>query len=176
MVSVRFHPLNCQVHSSENRRHGRHGGSVRLRHVRKASVLALLAMSCSLGDPADAGSLNLFVDVNPSTLSIGEEMTIIALARNVGLENLTLTGPSDCLLYVEILNNQGQVVWHSNGTCSGANVTEDLIPSGEKTRTITWRGENLAGARLAAGFYHIRPVARVTGAPYVGPPVSVALE
>lgn len=149
---------------------------MRFRHVRNVCALAVLATSCSLGDPADAGSLNLFVDVNPATLAVGDEMTIIALARNVGFDPLTLTGPSDCLLYVEVLNNQGQVVWHSNGTCSGATVTEELSPSGEKTRTMTWRGENLAGARLAAGFYHIRPVARVTGSPYVGPPVSVALE
>jgi hypothetical protein len=55
-------------------------------------------------------------------------------------------------------------------------VTEDLLPGGEKASTIIWDGSNLAGARLTSGFYHIRGIARVTGAPYVGPPLSVSLE
>lgn len=149
---------------------------MRFRQVRKTWVLALLATSCSLGDPADAGSLNLFVAVEPATLGIGEQMLVTATARNVGFEPLTLSGPSNCLLYVEILNNQGQVVWHSRGACLNDSVTEEISPGEEKVQTFTWHGENLAGARLGAGFYHIRPVARLSTAPYVGPPVSVALE
>ena len=50
------------------------------------------------------------------------------------------------------------------------------MPGFEKTQTVTWNGTNLAGARLTAGFYHIRGIARVTGSAYIGPPLSVSLE
>jgi hypothetical protein len=151
---------------------------VRFRHVRNAWMLALLATSCSLGEPTEAGSLTLDVAPTPSTLSTDDEMSILVIARNVGFDPLTLTGPSPCLLYIEILSNQGQVVWSSNTStvCGSGTVSEELSPGAELTRTFTWRGENLAGARLAAGFYHIRPVARLTPASYIGPVVTVALE
>jgi hypothetical protein len=152
------------------------GRSVQLRQVVGASVLALLASSCSLGGAEEAGSINLYLEVDKATLPIGESMTITVTARNVGYEPMTLTGPSDCLLYVEVLNNQGQVVWHSYGSCTGSTVTEEIQAGQDRVQSFTWNGSNLAGARLAAGFYHIRGIARVTGAAYMGPPLSVSLE
>ena len=88
-------------------------------------------------------------------------MTATITARNVGYEAFTLTGPSDCLLFLEVLDSQGNVVWHSNGTCAGQTVTEALAPGEDKVRSIMWNGSNLAGARLPPGFYHVRGVARV---------------
>jgi len=149
---------------------------VRFRHVIGAGTLALLASSCSLGGPVDAGSINVYIEADKTTLPIGESLTATVRARNVGFDPLTLTGPSDCLLYIEVLNNQGSVVWHSNGSCFGSTVTEEIAPGQDKIQSFTWNGTNLAGARVAAGFYHIRGVARVTGAAYIGPPISVALE
>jgi hypothetical protein len=136
----------------------------------------LLSTSCSLGDETGSGSINIYVEVDKSTLALGETMTITVTARNVGYDPLSLTGPSDCLLYIEVVNNQGQVVWHSNGACSGGSVTEEVAPGANRVQSFTWNGSNLAGARLAAGFYHIRPIARLTGGNYVGPAASVALE
>ena len=151
---------------------------MRFRSVIGAFSGILLAAACSLGDADDAGSVNLYLDVDKGTLPVGESMTITVRALNVGYDPVTLTGPSDCLLYVEILNNTGQIVWTSQGQgqCIGQTVTEELVPGFEKTKNITWDGTNLAGARLTAGFYHIRGIARVTGAPYIGPPLSVSLE
>ena len=149
---------------------------MRIRHVIATGSLALVSASCSLGEPEDAGSINLFVSVNDATLGFGETMTITVTAKNVGVDPVSMTGPSDCLLFVEVLNNQGQVVWHTNGTCVGATVIEELGSGEEISLSFTWQGENLAGARLSAGFYHIRPVARLSTAPYAGPPLSVALE
>jgi hypothetical protein len=137
---------------------------------------ALLATSCSLGSTADAGSINLYLAVDKGTLPIGESMTITVTARNVGFDPLTLTGPSDCLLYIEVLNNQGSVVWNSTGGCTGSTVTEELVVGHDKIQSFVWDGSSLAGARLSSGYYHIRAVARVTGAAYIGPPLSVALE
>jgi len=136
----------------------------------------LLAASCSLGNSEDAGSINLYLDVDKGTLPVGESMTITVRALNVGYNAVTLTGPSDCLLYIEVLSTQGQVVWHSQGACVGQTVTEELVPGFEKTKNITWDGTNLAGARLTAGFYIIRGIARVTDKPYIGPPINISVE
>lgn len=149
---------------------------VRLRHVIGACALSVLATSCSLGDSAETSNINLYLEVDKATLPIGESMNITATALNVGYTPLTMTGPSDCLIFVEVLNSSGQVVWHSNGGCAGSTVTETLDISESKAQSYTWAGVNLAGARLPSGFYHIRAIARVTGQPYVGPPLSISLE
>ena len=149
---------------------------MRFRGVIGAFSGILLAASCSLGNPEDVGSINLYLDVDKGTLPAESSMNITVRALNVGYDPVTLTGPSDCLLYVEVLSNQGQIVWHSQGQCIGATVTEELVPGSEKTHNVTWDGTNLAGARLPAGFYHIRGIARVTGSSYIGPPLSVSIE
>jgi hypothetical protein len=149
---------------------------VRFRHVLGACALALATASCSLGEPTDAGSINVFVEVDKATLPLGESMTITVTTRNVGVEPQTLTGPSNCLMVVEVLNSQGQIVWNSNGSCAGATVTEVLAPNAVKIQAVTWDGTNLAGSRLGAGYYHLRPVALVTGAAIAGPLISVVLE
>lgn len=149
---------------------------VRLRQVIGAGAVAVLAAACSLGDPADAGSVIVDIETDRGTLAFDEIMSITVTARNVGYDPYTLTGPSDCLLYMEVLDTSGQVVWHSNGACTGGTVTESVAPGGNKVQTFTWDGTNLAGARLASGYYLIRGVARVTGAAFLGPARSVALE
>jgi len=98
-------------------------------------MVALLATGCSLGDPTDAGSINLYLEVDKTQLRIGESLTITVTARNVGYDPLTLTGPSDCLLYVEVLTEQGQVVWNSNSACTGSTVTEQLPAGQEKIQS-----------------------------------------
>ena len=149
---------------------------MRFRGVVGAAVVTVLATACSLGSPADAGSINLYIEVDKGTLPIGESMTITVTARNVGYDPLTLTGPSDCLLYIEVLSTQGQVVWNSNGGCTGGTVTEEILAGQDKIQAFTWSGTDFVGLRLGSGFYHIRPVARVTGRAYLGPLLSVAVE
>lgn len=151
---------------------------MRLRHVIAASSLALLATSCSLGDTVDAGSINVFVEVNDSQLTVGEEtITITVTARNVGYDALQLTGPSDCLVYVEIFNSQGSMVWTSGqNTCQGATVTETVAAGEAKVQSFPWNGTNTAGAGLPPGLYLVRGVARTAGSPSIGPPLTVALD
>lgn len=152
---------------------------MRLRHVAGACSLALLSMSCSLGDTVDAGSINVFVEVNDSQLTVGEEtITITVTARNVGYNPLQLTGPSDCLVYVEIFSPQGTLVWTSGtqNTCQGATVTEDIAAGQAKVQSFPWDGSNTAGAPLGAGLYLVRGVARTPGSPSIGPPLTVALD
>jgi hypothetical protein len=139
-------------------------------------MVGMVAASCSLGDPSDAGSINLYLEVDKATLALGDSMNVTVTARNVGFDPLTLTGPSDCLLFVQVLNPSGQVVWDSQVNCTGQTVTEEVVPGTDKIQSFWWDGTSSAGARLGAGFYHIRGVARVTGAAYIGPPLSVALE
>ena len=152
---------------------------MRLRHAIAASTLALLATSCSLGDSVDAGSINIFVEVNDAQLTVGEEtITITVTARNVGYDPLELTGPSDCLVYVEIFNSQGLLVWTSNQSsrCQGAIVTEAVAAGESKVQSFQWDGTNLAGAALSVGLYLVRGAARTPGAASVGPPLTVALD
>lgn len=138
-------------------------------------VAAAVSAACSL-DTTEESSVNVYVSVDRAVLHDGQVMTATITARNVGYEAFTLTGPSDCLLFLEVLDTQGNVVWHSNGTCAGQTVTEALAPGEDKVRSIMWNGSNLAGARLPPGFYHVRGVARVTGGAYNSPLLSVALE
>jgi hypothetical protein len=136
----------------------------------------LLASACSLGNSADAGSIVLYLDVDKPTLQTGDSMKITVTARNVGYDPVTLTGPSDCLLYIEIWGQRSDVVWHSNRNCVGATVTEELVAGQDKVKEIVWYGVNLAGARPLGGHYSIRGVARVTGGAYVGPPLPIVIE
>lgn len=151
---------------------------MRFRHLLGAAVLALAAGSCSLNvDPTDAGTLNVFIDISDSQLTVGQEsITITVTARNVGDDPLTLTGPANCLLFVEVREIQGTLVWDSNGTCQGTIVTETLAVGAERVQSFTWNGTNLAGAPLAPGLYNVRAVARVAGGAYVSPSLTVALD
>jgi len=98
-------------------------------------------------------------------------------ARNVGYTPLQLTGPRDCLGYVEIFSPQGTLVWTSGqSTCQGATVTEDIAAGQAKVQSFPWDGSNLAGAALGPGLYLVRGVARTPGSPSIGPPLTVALD
>ena len=151
---------------------------MRFRQVVSTLAVALLAGSagsCSLGGPEDSAVINLFLDLSDAQLAVDEQMTIVVTARNVGFEPIELSGPSNCLLYIDVVDTQGNIVWNSNSQC-GAAVTETIVVGIDKTQSFTWAGTNQAGARLTGGFYHIRAVARMTGSLYFGPPLSVSLE
>jgi flagellar hook capping protein FlgD len=152
-------------------------GPVRFRHVLAASALALASSSCKLGDVTDAGTINIYLGVNDSQLTVGQEsITITVTTRNVGYTPLTLTGPSDCLVFIEIRDHQGGLVFNSNVVCTGAQVTEEIAAGADKVQQFTWDGSNTAGAALPPGLYNIRAVARVTGGAYASPPITVALD
>lgn len=137
---------------------------------------ALLATSCSLEPIVEPGSVNVFIEVDKVTLPLGESVTITVTARNVSNDPVTLTGPSDCLLYVDVIDSQGVVVWHSNGGCSGNTVTESLASGQGKVQTFVWNGASLAGGRVNGGFYLVRGVARTAGTWSTGPSLSIAVE
>lgn len=148
-----------------------------MRHVIGVFAVALASASCSLGSPEDAGSLNVYVATDDSFLAADDSlMTITVTALNVGYSPLTLTGPTDCLLSIDIRDTQGTIVWDSRSQCGGASVTEELIPGQNKVQLFTWSGINYAGARVPGSFYYITGVARLTGAPYAGPPLTVTVE
>jgi len=150
---------------------------VRFRHVLGACALALATASCSLGDATDAGTINVYIDVNDSNLTVGQEsINITVTARNVGYSPVTLTGPSDCLLIVEVRDQQGALVWSSNGGCTGAQVSEELAAGLDRVQQFPWDGRNNGGGFLAPGLYNIRALARLTTGNYPSPPITVALD
>ena len=124
---------------------------MRFRHVLGACALALAAVSCSLEvDPMGATAINVFIDVSDAQLTVGQEtITLTVTARNVGDKVLTLTGPANCLLFIEVRDTQGSLVWDSNASCQGTTVTEELAVGVDRVQTFTWNGTNLAGAPLA---------------------------
>ena len=133
----------------------------------------LLATSCSLGTEGDASSINVFLEIDKNTVPNGESVTITVTAQNVGDDPLTFVGPSDCLLFTEILNSLGQLVWHSNTACSPSTVTETLAPGQEKVQAFVWDGMNLTGTRVTGGFYIIRGVARADGKLWAGQALTI---
>jgi len=149
---------------------------VRIRHVVGMFAVALTSASCSLGGTEDAGSMNVYLSVDKATLFVNDTMTITVTARNVGFDPVSLTGPSGCLLYVDVIDNLGNVHWSSNIGCGSQVVTEELLAGVDKVQSFRWDGTNLAGGRLASGFYHVRGVARMTAGAYIGPPLSVTVE
>src|SRR5688572_23434618 len=163
--------------SGSNRRCDRHWRRVvRIRHVVGMFAVALTSASCSLGGTEDAGSMNVYLSVDKATLFVNDTMTITVTARNVGFDPVSLTGPSGCLLYVDVIDNLGNVHWSSNIGCGSQVVTEELLAGVDKVQSFRWDGTNLAGGRLASGFYHVRGVARMTAGAYIGPPLSVTVE
>jgi hypothetical protein len=149
---------------------------VRFRQVVSALAVALATGSCSLGDPLDAGVINLFVGVDKPSLGQDESMIITVTARNVGFDPIQLTGPANCLLAVDVLDNEGSIVWNSNFSCPGPRINEDLVVGTDKIQTFEWNGTGHTGARLASGFYHLRAVARLGTQTYFSPPLSIALD
>ena len=148
---------------------------MKFRQVVSTMAVALVTGSCSLGSPQDDALLNLFLEVNDAQLAVDEEMTITVTARNVAVEPVELTGPNNCLLFIEVLDNQGAIVWNSNSQC-GATVTETVLVGADKVQVFTWAGINQAGARLTGGFYHIRAIARLATSLHFSELLSVALE
>lgn len=145
--------------------------------VVRVLAVALIATSCSLGEPTDAGSINIFLEVNDAQLTVGQDtVTFTVTARNVGFDPLSFTGPSDCLLFIEVFNSAGVMVWSSNQSCTGQVVTEALTAGQDKAVSIQWDGRNSAGSFLGAGTYLVRPIARTQGSATVGPPLQVALD
>ena len=148
---------------------------MRLRQLVRACAAVLLATSCSLGSENDATSIDVFVEVDKNTVPRGESVTITVTARNVSNEPLTLVGPSDCLLFTEILNTQGQLEWNSNTGCTGSTVTESLAAGQEKVQSFVWNGINLQGTQVPGGFYVIRGIARLAGMMWSGLPLSIEI-
>ena len=150
---------------------------VRFRHIVGACVLSLAAMSCSLSEPGEQGVMNVLIDVSDSQLTVGQEsVTFTVTALNVGYEPLTLSGPSDCLLFVEVRDVQGSVVWNSNSSCLGPTVAEVLAAGAQRDQTFSWNGTNLGGVPLAPGLYNARAVARVADGTFVSSSTSISLD
>ena len=123
----------------------------------------------------EPGSVNVLIEVDKVELPLGDSVTVTVSALNVGNDPVTLTGPSDCLLYVDIINTQGVVVWHSNNGCSTNTVTESLPAGQNKVQKFVWNGAALTGGRVTGGFYLVRGVARTTGTWSTGPTLSIAV-
>jgi hypothetical protein len=139
-------------------------------------LIATLLGSCSLDD-GEHSSVALTLEVDKVDLPPGESMRVTAIARNIGSRTITLSGPADCLIYIEVRPEVGsQVLYNSSTGCSGASVTEELEPAAQKIQTIDWQGQSDAGIRVPSGNYILRGIVRVTNDPYLGPGLLIRVE
>lgn len=141
-----------------------------------AAAAAVSAVSC--GDPwgTDDGKIALYVEVDRSVIAQGEELTIVATARNIGSQPVTLSGPADCLLFFEVLNSDGTGVYNMADECTGAATTVTVEAGADLERTLKWQAQGRSGLRVAPGYYLIRAVARLLPDAYAAPPVQVLVE
>lgn len=139
-------------------------------------VAALAAGSC--GDPwgTDDGKIALYVEVDRSIIGQGETLTMVLTARNIGSNTVTLSGPSDCLLYFEVLNKEGVTVYNQAEECSGGATSVTIAAGEDLERTLTWQAQGRSGSRVPLGYYLIRGIARLTPDAYAAPPVQVLVE
>jgi hypothetical protein len=95
--------------------------------------------------------------------------------HNVGLEPLALSGPSDCLIFIEVRDIDGDRPYTSAAQCSGITVTEEIAPGAQRHQSFVWDGRTNSGVRVPSGHYLLRPVVLLaSGArPGVGEQITV---
>jgi hypothetical protein len=139
-------------------------------------LATLTTLSCnSLETAPDTERLTILTALDKFTLSLDETMAITITVHNVGFDPLVLTGASDCLIYIEVRNTDGERPYTSASQCSGNNVTEEIAPGEERIQSFIWDGRTNAGIRVPSGHYLIRPVVMLaSGArPGVGEQITV---
>ncbi|HSA56796.1 MAG TPA: hypothetical protein VLE53_13885 [Gemmatimonadaceae bacterium] len=139
-------------------------------------LLAVLATpSCNLETTNVRDAIALFLEIDKTTISENEAMSVTVRAENVGTETLVLSGPSDCLLYIEVINLSGTRVYNSAQSCAGSQVNEVLAPEAIKEMTFTWSGQHNTGERVI-GTFTLRPVALVSSGARAGPGAVVIVQ
>jgi hypothetical protein len=136
----------------------------------------LAALSCnSLETGPNEERLTILTALDKFTLGMDETVAITVTVHNVGLEPLVLTGPSDCLIYIEVRDTDGDRPYTSASQCSGTTVTEEIAPGAERHQSFVWDGNTNAGSRVPSGHYLLRPIVRLsTGArPGFGEQITV---
>lgn len=139
-------------------------------------LVAIALVSCDSLDVGDDQAVALFLELSTTTIPLGGSIQATVTVQNVGSDEVLLSGPSDCLLYIEVLNSSATRVYSSAFACSGATVTESLAPGLERTATTTWDGTSNQGSRLPPGDYHLRPVVLLTSGAYAQPGANVNVE
>lgn len=147
-----------------------------VRRLLRSLLAAMAVVSC--GDPwgTDDGKIALYVEVDRAVIAQGEELTITATARNIGSQAVTLSGPSDCLLFYEVLDSDGATVYSMADECTGGTTTVTIEAGADFERILKWQAQGRAGLRVEPGHYIIRAVARLLPTAYAAPPVQVLVE
>ncbi|HEX7122603.1 MAG TPA: hypothetical protein VF178_09570 [Gemmatimonadaceae bacterium] len=141
------------------------------------SLLVPAVLSCTSFDSPGGPGIALYLELSATTVpTSGDPINATIIARNVSTGPLTLSGPNDCLLYVEVWNSRSQRVYSSASQCAGAVIDEELGPGETKTATVTWAGTTTNGDRLPAGIYRMHPVALLPGGAYSQPGANVRVE
>jgi hypothetical protein len=140
-------------------------------------VPMLLTLSCNaLETDPERERLTILTSVDKSTLGLNETMSIAVTVHNVGLEALPLTGPSDCLIFIEVLDTDGDRRYTSASQCSGNTVTEEIAAGAQRTASFLWDGNANSGSRLPSGLYLLRPIVLLSSGARPGLGEEIAIE
>ncbi len=148
-----------------------------IRNLLGVLALPLTVLSCSLDVPNDVGNIVIYLSVDKETVHLDETVTVTATVKNVGYDGVTLTGPSDCLVYIQIRDSNGVTMYDAGKGCVGQSVTEALAGGEEQSRSFVWNATTPTGVRAPLGFYTIRAFARLAGSLYLSPSsIYIAVE
>jgi hypothetical protein len=144
---------------------------------------ALLILSAALGlggcgslDVTPPTGLSVLLSVDNPVLALGATMHIVVTVTNAGKKAETLSGPSGCLVFVQILSQTSALVYSSTDTCTGDVTMVSMAPGESRTATIDWDGRSTAGSRLPAGQYALRGGVLQTGLARVGSSLLITIE
>lgn len=145
------------------------------RTLRLIPMLLMLSCNALETDPGQE-RLTILTTLDKPSLGPGETVSIVVTVHNVGLEALSLTGPSDCLIFIEALNTDGDRYYTSASQCSGNTVTEEIAAGAQRTANFVWGGNANSGGRVPSGVYLLRPIVMLSRGSRPGAGETILVE
>ena len=139
-------------------------------------IAGLALCSCSLDTPVSSQPVLINIEVDKTTIAIGDSAVFMVSVRNISNAAVSLHGQSSCLTYIEAFDGQDIRVFGTNDSCSGQVTTVPIEPGATARMSMSWDGRSSAGARVSAGLYTVRAVAVLLTQAYAGPAASIRVE
>jgi hypothetical protein len=139
------------------------------------SLGALVLSSCSIDDPTPL-QLALNLELDQTLLAVNDSVEVTVIATNYGSKPIALTAPAGCLLFYDVRNANGTLVFRSSESCSGPAVTETIQGGVERRAVLHWDGRGSNGLRVPSGNYAIQAGAAVAEGSRVGAAAVVRVE
>jgi hypothetical protein len=141
-----------------------------------SAAACLAAVSCSLDEPVSEVTLAVTFGVSAPTVPTGGTIEVSVTARNYGSAPVTLSAPSQCLLFFQVHAVGGNVMFRSFDECVGNSTTQVIPPGEEFSMSFQWDGRGSTGARLVGGTYLLRAGALLGASAILGSSGTINVE